>query len=110
MAELQCPGCGSARVESLQLFVAKVTADSLQPEWTEPGVRTLSRGWPLLFLAVGVVALFSGAILPGIMVALAAAVWLSRVNGTIRADEARREKWLRTRICLICKKTFPASA
>ncbi|WP_431948057.1 hypothetical protein [Actinacidiphila sp. bgisy167] len=110
MAELQCPGCGSSRVEKLTLFAAKVTADRLRPEWAEPSVPTLSRGVPLACLAVGVVVLFSGAILPGLLVALAGAVWLSRVNGAIRAAEAKLKEHREKRICLNCEKTLPPSA
>lgn len=107
MAELQCPGCGSSQVEKLTLFVAKVTADRMRPEWVEPSVPTLSRGGPLLCLAVGVAVLVSGVVLSGILVALAGAVWLSRVNGTIREAEAEREGYSKKRICLNCETILP---
>ncbi|MFI8181196.1 hypothetical protein OG539_08425 [Actinacidiphila glaucinigra] len=108
MAESQCSLCGSTRVQSLPLFVAMVGAGpGLRKEWLQPEEVSLSRGRPLLIVAVGVVALISGAILPGILVAVGGAVWLSRVNQTMRSNEKERKEWLGKRICLNCEKTFP---
>lgn len=105
--DVQCPGCNSSNVEHLPHYWQSLPAESPLRAKYAPPPESEARFLPVLGLVIlGIVAITSGAIVPGLLAVLAGLVWGAIVQRGVSAAQAALAEWSAARICLACTGRF----
>lgn len=101
------PNCGSSNVQLLSHYL-----DGLPPgsphrsAYAAPDGEAGSLLGPVVVALLGVLAVFSGAILAGLLMAVGGAGWGFVAHRRAEAAGLARSAWGNTRICLACSERW----
>lgn len=104
-----CPSskCGSSNVADLPHWWQSLPSESPLKAQYAPPAAAEGRYLPALgAVALGIVALISGAVLAGLLVAAGGLVWGAFMHRGVAAAQAQLADWNSSRICLACTGTF----
>ncbi len=106
---MQCPSpkCQSSNVQLLSHYVDSLPSGSPhRTTYAQPAAADGSVLAAVGLAVLGMVALFSGQILAGLIAVAAAIVWGAAVHRRAEAAEAARTAWANKRICLACSEQW----
>ena len=104
-----CPSskCGSPNVADLPHYWKSLPSESpLKAKYAPPAGPVGGYGVAVAAVALGIVALLSGTVIPGLLVAAGGVGWGALVYRRVAAAEAKLADWNSSRVCLACTGTF----
>lgn len=104
-----CPSskCGSPNVADLPHYWQSLPSESpLKARYAPPDAAEGGYWVALAAITLGLVALISGAVLPGLLAIVGGVGWGAIVHHRVTAAEAQLADWNSSRVCLACTGTF----
>ncbi|KAB1979237.1 hypothetical protein [Streptomyces triticiradicis] len=104
---MECKSCSSTNVERLSHYWQSLPAESpLRASYAPPGEVQASYWVALLATLLGIVAVTSGAVVLGLLVAVGGLAWGAVVYRSVQAYELSLADWNARTICLACTGQF----